>query len=331
MWSIKIFKKSFIVLLIIVAGLLIGCKQKNPVGGITVVSSIFPQYDFARIIGGDKIRSVLLLPPGIDPHSFDPKPSDLMELKQSSLFIYTGDEMEPWADETVKSVNNTNLRVIKMSDFIGHNSADTHQCEGNCGSHSNHECLGECSHQHGHEQQTGVDPHIWLDFGVVTACVEAIAEELALLDPANADYYRSNADSYIAEITDIDNQYKSASERFTFKTIIFGGHFAFGYLAKRYGLEHVSPYSGFSTNLEPTPAQISAVVDLVRSTGTDYIFYEKFVNPRIARVISDETSTEMLMLHTAANISLEEFEQKTTYIDLMRLNLESLKKGLGYR
>ncbi len=114
------------------------------------------------------------------------------------------------------------------------------------------------------------------------------------------------------------------------RTIVYGGHFAFGYFARRYGLTHVSPYTGFSPDAEPTPRKIAELIDRIRELGTSTVYFEELVDPKVAEVIADATDAEMLLLHGAHNVTAAELEAGVSYLDIMQENLEKLKKGLGY-
>ena len=128
----------------------------------------------------------------------------------------------------------------------------------------------------------------------------------------------------------MDKKFVETFSKVKHKTIIHGGHFAFGYFAKRYGLEYISPYDGFSPNAEPTPKKISELMNNMKSLGLNVIYYEELIDPKVAKIISEETGGKMLLLHGAHNISKEELESGISYIEIMESNLDRLKEGLGY-
>lgn len=304
-----------------------GCGEKQVEKGIKITTTIFPLYDFAREVGGDKVSVKMMLPPGAEAHSFEPTPADIVRINESSLFIYIGESMEPWAEDILKSVKNGKLKVLEASEGIsmikGHHHEE-HGKEEHNEKHEGGEHNDKDSHQHG-----DYDPHIWLDFANDIKIVSAIAAKLSEIDPANALYYKDRASAYSKRLSVLDAEYRTAMGKCSLKTIIYGGHFAFGYMAKRYGLKHISPYKGFSPDAEPSPKNIAALAEMIKKTGSKHIYYEELIDPKVAKVISSETGVEMLMLHGAHNLTTDEFVAGKRFIDMMHDNLEKLKTGLG--
>lgn len=313
-------KKILFLSVIITVFMISGCGKKQEEKGIKITTTIFPLYDFSREVGGDKVSVKMMLPPGAEAHSFEPTPADIVRLNESSLFIYTGESMEPWAEDILKSVKNDKLKVLEASEGItmikGHHNEEH-------GADDHHDETG-----HHHDE---FDPHIWLDFSNDIKIVSAIAATLCKIDPANSSYYNGNAAAYSKTLTALDADYKAALDKCSNKTIIYGGHFAFGYMAKRYGLKHVSPYRGFSPDAEPSPKDIAALSDMVKKTGAKYIYYEELVDPKVAKVLSSETGAGIIMLHGAHNLTKNDFTSGKRFIDIMYDNLEKLKTGLGYK
>lgn len=285
-----------------------GCKIKNVAsdGKIQVITTLFPQYDFAKQIAKDKINIRILLPPGIESHSFEPTPKDIADIRKAGLFIYTGRYMEPWAQTLIANTKSDKPCIVDASKVVIL-MQETH------GGH------------HG-----GLDPHIWVDPVNAAQMVDNILDGLIKVDPANESFYRANAQSYKEELARLHADFTSLFKKTANKNIIYGGHFAFGYFVKRYGLTYQSPYEGFSPDAEPTPQKIASLIKSIKSGGTKYIYYEELIDPKIARVISEETGAKMLLLNGAHNVSKKELESNITYITIMRGNLERLKTGLGY-
>lgn len=310
-----------------------GCVKPQEENGIKITATIFPLYDFAREVGGDKVSVKMMLPPGAEAHSYEPAPADIVRLNESSLFIYIGESMEPWAEDILKSVNNDKLKVLEASMGIAmikghhhdeHGEEEHHGKEGDPDHGGDHNEGGV--HSHG-----DYDPHIWLDFSNDIKIVAAIAEKLCEIDPANASYYNERAALYSKKLFLLDRDYSEALGKCRLKTIIYGGHFAFGYMAKRYGLTHISPYKGFSPDAEPSPQNIASLAENVRKTGTKYIYYEELIEPKVAKAVSSETGCGILMLHGAHNLTKDELSSGRSFTDIMYDNLEKLKKGLEYR
>jgi len=290
-------------------------------GKLQVITTLFPTYDFARQAGGDKVDVSLLLPPGVEPHTFEPKPQDVVRINKADVFIYTGKYMEPWAEDLVKGIIGKGPTVVDASAGIELMDEEEDRDE----DHDEEES-GHGRHHHG-----GKDQHIWLDFDDARIMVETIARAFAERDPANGAYYMKNAVEYNAKLADLDRRYKETLAKAKYKTIIYGGHFAFGYFARRYGLEHDSPYEGFSPNAEPSPKAIAELIKKLKESGIKYVYYEELLDPKVARTISQETGAKLELLHGAHNVSKDELKSGVTYISIMEDNLKKLKVGLECR
>jgi zinc transport system substrate-binding protein len=234
------------------------------------------------------------------------------------VFVFTGDFMEPWVDGFLEGVKNSSLIVAdagKGVDLLEDRDHDEDEDDHN-------------DDKNRHAQEEDKDPHIWLDPVNAQIMVDAVAAALTKASPENAAYFEQNARAYKEKLEALHRRIVEEVSGFTSKTILYAGHFAFGYFAKRYGLDHVSPYAGFSPNAEPTPGRIVELTKKLRDLGLSHIFYEELVEPRIAEVIGKETGARLLLLHGAHNISKKELEEGTTYLEIMEKNLENLRIGL---
>lgn len=285
-------------------------KQTHISADLTVVTTLFPLYDFAKAIGGDYVAVTLLLPPGTEPHSFEPKPSDILTINQSDIFIYTGASMEPWAEDIIQGMHNDTVTIVNVSSGIPHTHISDHH-------HAQQE-----NHEH-----DAIDPHIWLNFDNAKTIVQTIADAFASKDPAHAAYYEERAQAYINKLTNLDQTYQQMLSQCQHTDIIYAGHYAFGYLADAYGLHYVAA-QGISPDAEPTANDLIALVNQIKTTGATAIFYEALSSPVIAETLSKETGVPMLLLHPAGNISKNEYTMNMTYLSLMEKNLEQLSKGL---
>lgn len=298
-----------------------------------VIATLFPQYDFVKQIAKDNVEVTLLLPPGVESHSYEPTPRDIAKISTSDLFVYTGKYMEPWAQSIIDSMKENENKFVDTSKGIelldlddhdeDHHYEENHRDEEN---HNDEEDV-HLDDEHSHE---GKDPHIWLDPVFAQKMVDNILESLVKIDYENETFYRENAETYKKSLIELDIKNKDAFEKVTSKKIVYGGHFAFGYFAKRYGLTHVSPYEGFSPNAEPNPKKIVELIKTLNESGNDTIFYEENIDPKVARVISEETGAKMLLLHGVHNISKDDISSDKSYLKIMNDNLTNLKEGLGY-
>jgi zinc transport system substrate-binding protein len=310
--------------------LLMSCQVKDEKTGrnkkLNVVTTLFPLYDFARNIGQDKADVFLLLPPGLEPHSFEPKPADMIRLNQADLFIYTNPAMEPWAKNVLKGIQSRNLRVLEAGRGIAMMADRDGQGRDNK-TVPGHENGHRPDHDQADHDPVGRDPHIWLDFSNAVKMVDHILAGFIEKDPLNRDYYQRNADAYKQRLTDLDRQFREGLSGCQKKVLVHGGHFAFGYLAERYGLKYVA-LSGFSPDAEPTPANLVRISKIMKANDLHYLFYEELLLPRTAEMLAKETGASLLLLHGAHNISKEDFDRGVGFITLMQTNLENLKRGL---
>ncbi|MGD8297915.1 MAG: zinc ABC transporter substrate-binding protein, partial [Desulfobacterales bacterium] len=181
---------------------------------------------------------------------------------------------------------------------------------------------------HHHDHHGGKDPHIWVDLAYAQQMVDTIAEAFVQKDPENKDYYLNNAKEYNAKLAALDARFLKTLANCKQDTIIYGGHFAFGYFAKRYNLAHESPYEGFAPNAEPSPKAIGELIEKVEASGIKVIYHEELLDPKVARTVSQETGVKLELLHGAHNVSKDELKAGVTYLDIMNENYDKLKVGL---
>ncbi|MFA7061330.1 MAG: zinc ABC transporter substrate-binding protein [Pedobacter sp.] len=284
---------------------------------LQVITSLFPLYDFARTIAGDKGEVSLLLPPGMEPHSYEPKPDDIMRIRKAGLFIYTNRYMEPWAETLLKGIDRRKAQVVDAGHGVTYLKA---------GMDAGHDHVGHSAEEHG----SGMDPHIWLDFGNDRIIVANILAGFLLADPANAAYYRANAAGLDAKLEALDQRYQRGLASCSTKVFLHGGHFAFGYMAHRYGLEYHS-LSGVSSESEPSASRMTAMVRQIKQSGVRYLFAEELLSPRLTETLAEETGVGVLKIHGAHNLGRDDFKRGVTFIELMEKNLNNLQKGLGCR
>jgi zinc transport system substrate-binding protein len=315
-------KKLFLgLLLLICVAMLFACQKKEAQAPaekkLTVVTTLFPLYDFARAVGGEKVEVSLLLPPGIEPHTFEPKPADVMKVNKADIFVFTNEYMEPWAKSFLNGLPTHDITIIDTSKGVTLLKAGPEE-EGEEAEHGDH-------HHHG-----GMDPHIWLDFANARIMVDNILVGMVAKDPANRDYYTARAAAYKAELTKLDDEYRAELAGCGKRVFLHGGHYAFGYLARRYGLQYQSA-SAVNADAEPTPGKLADLVKLMRANGLKYVYSEELLSTRSAETIARETGATVLLLHGSHNISRDDLARGVTFISLMRKNLENLRIGLQCR
>jgi zinc transport system substrate-binding protein len=307
-------KKIFIFLLLLLP-LIFSCQNSRETGHqdnkLQIIATIFPLYDFARNIGGDKIKVSMLLPPATDAHNFELKPDDIVRISKADLFLYVNMEMEHWAYKVIKATSsNTKLLPVETGSRI------TMLPLTNRGGEDNH--------------SSKFDPHIWLDFNNAQKMVDNIAAALVKIDSRNSDYYLKNAAGYKSKLAALDNKFRTGLTGCKSRTILHAGHWAFAYLANRYGLEYFSAYN-VSADSEPEPQKIMTLIQQIRDTKAPYIYSEDLINPRLAQMIAREAGVSLLKLNNGHTISKAEMARGVSFLTLMEDNLVNLKKGMQCR
>jgi len=290
--------------------LLLGVLNPLRAGGrvLKITASIFPLMDFARQVAGDRAEVSLLLPPGADVHTWQPRPGEMLALSRTDLFLFCGGNLEPWAAGLVKNYRNSGGQVLEAGAGLASQKLDLDRNR--------------------HHAPGAADPHVWLDLGLDETIVRRIADKLAGLDPAGQDIYHRRADAYIQKLRALDSEFRQRLLRCRSRTIILAGHAAFGYLASRYELQQASLY-GLSPDAEPSPRQVVGIIELMKREGLSTIFFIKYESRKMAEVLARETKARLLPLNPAHNLSHNDLQAGVTFLDIMKENLESLGRGLG--
>lgn len=285
---------------------------------LQVITTLFPQYDFARQIAGDKAEITLLLPNGEEAHGYEPTPQDMIRIRQADVFIYTGEELEPWAGQAASALKQQGVTVIDLSQTVSLLSEEAHEED----YEENHK------ENHGNEHTHTYDPHIWTSPVNASKMVEEISSCLQEKDKENAKYYQENTKQYIKQLSELDKQIRQIVENAKTNTIYFGGRFALHYFFHEYGLEEIAAYDSCGEDAEPNAKRIANIIEKMRENHANVIFYEELVDPKAARIISRETQAEVLLFHSCHNVTKEEMEEGATYLSLMRQNARYLKEAL---
>lgn len=335
-----------VILVVLLASALFGCTQNQETSDISeneksnekikIVTTLFPQYDFARQIAGDKAEITLLLPPGAESHSFEPTPSDIITINNADIFIYTGKYMEPWAEKLIQSTDSDTINILDVSNGITlakeehEHEHDEEEHEEDDPGHDAEEQEHDENDEHGGDGHNHeYDPHIWTSPVIAKKMVDNIAASLCYVDSENASYYKSNAENYKEQLDVLDAEFNEIVSTGIRNKVYFGGRFALHYFTEEYGLEHESAYDNCSSETEPSAHDIAQIIDEIKKNKIPAIYYEELTDPKVSRSISEDTGVKMLLFHSCHNLSKEDFEKGVTYIDLMKQNAENLREGLN--
>ncbi|MEN6412328.1 MAG: zinc ABC transporter substrate-binding protein [Veillonellales bacterium] len=281
---------------------------------IKIVATMYPVYEFAKQVGKDKVAVTMLVPPGAEPHDWEPTPKDLAQIRTAKLFLYHGANLEPVDKLLTKEVLGTTT-AVEISKGIPLLTKTA-------------EAKDETKEpQEDHDQHhSGTDTHVWLDPLYAQQEINNIAAALAAIDPQNKEYYQDNARQYNSELEKLNQEYQTALANVPHRDII-ASHDAFGYLAKRYNLRQVA-IMGLNPDTEPTPDKMAKVVNFCREHQVKYIFFETVVNPKLSQTIAKETGAGLLVLNPVESLSAEEMKQGKNYLSIMRENLVNLQTAL---
>lgn len=330
MKRIKIVVASFIFLL----GVLTACNSNSNITDpnsqnyetdhlhdaekISIVTTIFPQYDFTRQIVGDRADVTMLLKPGAESHSYEPTPQDIKTIQFSDLFIYTGGENDFWIEEILTSMGNDAPETLRLVDLV--DTVAEEIVEGMEHEHDEHD-----DHEHAHQ----IDEHVWTSPIKAIEIVEKISEKLIQLDSANEEFFSENKDLYVDKLRDIDQQFRDLVAEGESNVILFADRFPFRYFADEYGLEYFAAFSGCSTETEASAATVAFLINKVNELNLPVVFTIEFSNEQIADSIVETTDAEKLTFHSIHNLSVEELAANETYISLMEKNLKVLEIAIN--
>ncbi len=276
-------------------------------GKIQVVATIFPIYDFVRAVGGDRVECRMLIDAGTEVHSFDPTPSDVKAVYNADLMIYIGGESDKWVDLLLRDVNVNCLALMP---------AVEEKCE--------------LSHSHHHRSHThGADEHIWTSPMNATVMIEEIAENLSETDPEGADYYNKNSAAYISQIEAVSDEIQSVVSKADEPFIVVADRFPFLYFAEEFGIKYEAAFGGCAVSADISLKVMRRLTQTVEQKNIGYIYSTEMSGKNIANALSEETGAEILELHSAHNVTLDDFKSGITYLDIMKNNAAALRKGWG--
>lgn len=299
----------FIVLIALIASLIVSFiylyKNKTPGNTqhkIQITTSIFPYYSFASEICDFDGNVVMLLKPGAESHTYEPTTEDIITIKNSDIFIYTGGESDKWVETILSSIDTNKTKIIKVMDYITPLTYEHH---------------GKISN----------DEHVWTSLKNSKTIIFEICDVICEIDPQNKDIYKGNAQRLTEEINNLDIKFKETIE-LSDKTLIFADRFPFSYFANDYDLNYISAFPSCSEESEPSAQTMAKIIDTVKTENTSAIFYIEFSNQKIADTIQTETGAKKLLFHSCHNITQDEFSSGKTYISLMQQNLENLREAI---
>ncbi len=310
-----------------------GCSTSQTAdnGKINIVATIFPEYDFAKAIAGDKANVTMLTKPGASVHAFDPSPADIAAVKDADVFIYIGGESDVWVDTILDSLGASKTKVIRLMDYV--NTVQEEIKEGMEDEHGEDEHASEedenTAKDHEEEQEPETDEHIWISPKNAMKLIDAILAGICEKDRKNQDFYTKNADAYKTELVKVDHEIADIVATAKRKFIVVADKFPFRYFADDYGLDYAAAFPGCSDQTDASVQTIAYLVNSVKTQNIRYIYHVELSNQSTAEVIAEQTGAQALLLNSCHNISKADFDGNVTYVDIMKQNAENLRKGLN--
>lgn len=303
--------KRLIAILLCLCLVLCGCtaqpEKPHDETKLQIVCTSFPAYDFAREIAGDRAELTLLIKPGSEVHSYEPTPKDMIRIQESDLFICNGGESEQWAKTLITPELNT-IYMMGCVDTVEESADGIYNAE---------------------DGEPELDEHVWTSPLNAIKISEEICNALCKLDTDNAEAYKTNFTAHKAQLMALDREFRQVIKNSGKHTLVFADRFPMRYFALEYGLDCYAAFPGCSSETEPSAKTVAYLIDRVREDKIPAVLYMEFSNQKMADVICEDTGCKKLPFYSAHSVSAEQFEQGISYLDLMRINLNSLKEALG--
>ncbi len=290
-----------------------------------IYTSTFATAAIAREIGGNQVNVKMIVPPGADPHSYEPTSKQLTEIAKGDLFLLTGTTLEPYSKKIQESLKGTDVRFIETS-------KDGTLLESDATLHA-HEEEGHTEDEHAHEEEHDdhatdehgkYDPHVWLDPVNAKAMARSITVALSKEVPKDKATFEKNLKAFDQQADALDKEFKQAVADGSKKELLVT-HAAYGYLAERYGFTQL-PIAGISPSDEPSQKQLAALVKEARMHDLKYVAFEETVSPKVARVIQKEIGAKSVTIHNLESVTKS--QQNSSYFKLMEENVQTLEQAL---
>ena len=321
---------------------------KDPNKKISIVTTIFPEYDWVREIVGnhaDKFEITYLMNKGVDLHSYQASAEDIAKVSSADLFIYVGGESDTWAEDAIAEATNKDMKVINLLNSLGSDVKEEEVVEGMAAEdehdhdhseeakdHDHSEEDKDHDHDHDHDhakegEEVEYDEHVWLSLKNAQKLVMDIEADIQSLDPDNA----ANAQAYVKKLEELDKEYQKAVDESSVKYILVGDRFPFRYLVDDYGLKYSAAFVGCSAETEASFDTITFLAGKLDELGLKNVVTIENSNQKIAKTIIENTKNKdqgLLVLNSLQSVSQKDIDGGLTYLSVMKDNLEVLKKAL---
>jgi len=303
-----------------------GKEEVKEADSISVVTTIFPEYDWVREITkeNENVNITMLLDKGVDLHSFQPTADDIVKVASCDMFIYVGGESDEWVEDALKEATNKDMVVINLLDVLGDSVKEEEVVEGMEGE--------EEEEQEGEEEEgPEYDEHVWLSLKNAEILCQNISDQLCKIDPDNKASYEANVKAYLSELDAMDKEYENAVSSASLHTVLFGDRFPFRYMVDDYNLDYYAAFVGCSAESEASFETIKFLAGKMDELNLPAILQIESADGKIAETIKETTTArdqQILTMDSMQSVTAKDVEAGTTYQDIMKRNLEVLKQAL---
>ena len=319
-----------VLLLICLAFSLFSCtasREKENDEGLTILCTLFPQYDWLRNIteGVEGIELSLIIANGADPHSYQPTATDIMNISNCDVLVYLGGDSDAWLSEALERSGNESITRIALSELDGITlreiSASSHSHEG---------------HEHSHEghEHSSVDEHLYLSLKNASVATNALADVLSAKDPENAELYAKNAEAYIEKLegmsADFEESLATLDDESRF--ILFADRFPFVYLLSDYDVHYSAAFEGCTTDVDAGFDTVIRLIEEADEHEIKYIAVTESSDKALAETVASSTKTnieEIIVLNSMQSVTSVQIKNGADYLSIMQENLNAINKALG--
>jgi zinc transport system substrate-binding protein len=268
---------------------------------LTVGTTYYPLYNFARIIGGDSVAVTNITPAGAEPHDYEPTPQQLAQLQQTDIVIYNGATFEPWIDSFLASYHHLAVPASRSITLLPASSSET-------------------------SSTSTTDPHFWLDPVLAQQIVTTIRDSFIQADPAHTAGYQQRASTYLDQLRALNTEFRSGLANCKLHTVITS-HNALTYVSRRYFF-NVQSIAGVSPDEEPSPARLAELSAIVKQQKISTILFETLVSPKLAQTLATETGAQAAVFDPIEGLTPAEQQSGQNYITIQQQNLQTLRKAM---
>lgn len=328
---------------LLLASLFMVCGASAFAAKKSIVCVTYPEYDWVMNILGNKASNFnvsLLQKNGTDLHSYQASVKDIATISSCDMLVYVGGESDEWVEKALSNAKNKNMVVVNMMEVLGDKIKEEELVEGmqvededehdhDEDEHGHHHEEGH--HHHHDEEEPEYDEHVWLSLKNAVVIVNHLSEKIQKLDSANAGVYKSNAASYVKQLSDLDREFERAVASSSKKTVLFGDRFPFRYLVDDYGLSYYAAFVGCSAETEASFETIAFLAKKVDELDLKSILTIERSDKKIAKTISSNTKSknqDILEMDSLQSITEKDIKSGRNYLSAMKKNLEILKKAL---